>query len=159
MKLCSQCRQMKSVTEFYQDDRTASKLETRCKQCSRERTNARKSRSVEAALKSLCTANRSSNRSARSKRRRGLVHEITPEYLIELWYRQHGMCAVTGVPMTHIYGHGNVMTNASLDRIDNRIGYTNDNVRLVCFAVNVMRNSMTDDELYEWCRLIVERRE
>lgn len=159
MKLCSVCGEMKPAECFSPAKHTAAKLETRCKQCNQLRRNAYKTRSVEAALGALCNASRHTNAKRGSKRRKAMAREIHPEYLIELWHTQHGCCAVTGIPMTHVYGQGAIMTNASIDRIDNRVGYTKANVRLVCYAVNIMRGQMTDDELYEWCRLIVERHE
>ncbi|MGE3302827.1 MAG: hypothetical protein AB7M12_06910 [Hyphomonadaceae bacterium] len=40
----------------------------------------------------------------------------------------------------------------SLDRIDGDIGYLPGNVRVVCWAFNVARNSWTDDVVSYWCR-------
>jgi hypothetical protein len=76
--------------------------------------------------------------------------------LRQLWDRQDGKCAVTGIPMTHIQGAGvRIYTNVSIDRIDSDFGYVPDNVRLVCKAVNFMKHSMTDRELVQWAALIL----
>ncbi len=56
--------------------------------------------------------------------------------------------------MTHTRGDGTVYTNVSIDRIDNDKGYTKDNIHLVCFIANLMKSTMTVDELAEWCKAI-----
>ena len=38
----------------------------------------------------------------------------------------------------------------SLDRIDSEKGYTEDNVRFVCWAVNQMKADRTDEEFKFW---------
>lgn len=77
-------------------------------------------------------------------------------YLQSLWDKQEGLCDLTGVPMTTVRGNGwQVPTNASLDRINSSIGYTEGNVRFVCWQVNVMKHRLTDDELRLFCKLIV----
>ncbi len=75
--------------------------------------------------------------------------------LRELWEKQQGRCAITGVQMTHTRGAGRVMTNASLDRIDSRSGYEPGNLQLVCFIVNVMKQELALDEFIQWCRKVV----
>lgn len=57
--------------------------------------------------------------------------------------------------MTRLLGKGRTLTNASVDRIDGDGGYEIGNVRLVCNVVNMMRYTMTDDELKWWCRQIL----
>lgn len=80
---------------------------------------------------------------------------INYEFLCEMWDRQDGRCAVTGVPMTHIKGIGYVATNVSVDRIHNDRGYERDNVRLVCRVVNFMKNTMSDREMMQWSALVL----
>jgi len=45
---------------------------------------------------------------------------------------------------------------ASLDRIDSTGGYTEGNVQWVHRTVNFMKQSLSDAELVQWCRRIVE---
>lgn len=45
-------------------------------------------------------------------------------------------------------------TNISIDRIDNSQGYELSNIRLVCLAVNTMRNAMSDEEMVAWAKLV-----
>lgn len=80
--------------------------------------------------------------------------DITVDELETLYNRQGGQCAVTGITMTH--QTDSPQTNISIDQITPGGGYTIDNVRLVCAAVNFMKHRMDDDELVWWCREIVK---
>lgn len=73
---------------------------------------------------------------------------------MDMLRRQDSRCAVSGIEMT--FSHNTPSSNASIDRIDNNAGYMKDNVRLVCSAVNIMRNRMTDEELVWWADAIVK---
>lgn len=89
------------------------------------------------------------------KSRRFTREALTIDYLLELWDKQEGLCALTGVPMTHVCGQGKVKTNVSIDRIDSSLGYTNSNVQLTCVVVNKMKLDMSDTELKFWCEGIL----
>lgn len=84
--------------------------------------------------------------------------ELTKEFLLELYHTQGGLCAITGQPMTHIRGQGKVNTNISIDRINSAIGYTQENVQLVCRIVNIMKQDMTQNELKFWCEKILNQK-
>lgn len=47
-------------------------------------------------------------------------------------------------------------TTASIDRIDSSNGYIEDNIQWVHKDVNMMKQKMTNIELIEMCKLIVE---
>ena len=90
-----------------------------------------------------------------TRSRRKHKNEIDAAHLEVLWDEQLGRCALSGVAMTHSVGHSRVTpTNASVDRIDNNLGYLPGNVRLVCAIVNVMRREQTEAEFIRWCNLI-----
>jgi hypothetical protein len=71
---------------------------------------------------------------------KGLLFNLTPEYIIDLWEINDGRCCLTGrkfdltpYPSKH---HSN--PNApSLDRIIPELGYVKGNVRLICYHMNV----------------------
>jgi hypothetical protein len=46
--------------------------------------------------------------------------------------------------------------NLSPDRIDSSKGYTKDNLQFVCNRVNAMKNNMNTEELFDFCKKIVE---
>jgi len=83
---------------------------------------------------------------------------LSKEFLHNLYYKQKGKCALSGIQMTHIMGQGRVNTNISIDRINSKLGYTENNVRLVCVIVNIMKHTSSDNELFYWCLTILNNR-
>lgn len=150
---CSGCREWKSLDGFHA---YKGHVRSSCKECCSKRALEAAGRDIVSAAKLIFRAHRQQSRRSLRRRALALASEVTVETIIEMWNAQGGMCAVTGIPMTHIYGRGRgVMTNASLDRKDNDKGYEVGNVRLVCKAVNLMKNSMSDSDLRNWCRAIL----
>lgn len=82
--------------------------------------------------------------------------ELSFDDIKDKWEKNKGKCLVTGIQMTHHRdGSGKrISTNVSIDRINNKEGYINSNVRLVCWGVNLMKHSMSDIELMRWVRRI-----
>ncbi|MAC71796.1 MAG: hypothetical protein CMP84_16540 [Gammaproteobacteria bacterium] len=90
---------------------------------------------------------------------RKLVHEITVQDLRDLYIEQAGRCGITGLPMTTesaLMSNGRKGTNLSIDRIDVEVGYTKENLVLVCQAVNLMRQQLSYGDLRFWCELILD---
>lgn len=87
---------------------------------------------------------------------------VNVDDLIALWEVQNGLCALTGIHMTHTHMPENTnahLTNASLDRIDSRKGYTLDNMQLVCRVANSMKYTL-DEVTFVWmCNLICKQRQ
>ncbi len=98
-------------------------------------------KSVENFLKALCVK--------KADRR-----HLTADFLFKIYNQQQGLCAVSGVEMTHLCGQGNVDTNISVDRIDSTLGYEEDNIQLVCRRVNMMKMDKDLDDLLGWCDAI-----
>ena len=86
---------------------------------------------------------------AGAKQRRK-VFLATPEDVGELWLKQGGLCAVTGRQM--LWGKG--LHAPSIDRIDSAGGYTPNNIWLTCWAVNLMKSSMSVEALVDWCSAV-----
>ena len=81
--------------------------------------------------------------------------DLSIEFLMSLFSKQKGRCAVTGVHLTHLRGKGRVSTNVSIDRIDSSVGYLKSNVRLVCSIVNRMKMEHSDSEFLWWSAQVV----
>lgn len=88
---------------------------------------------------------------ANAKRRaaeRGLEFTITKEDV-----HIPDICPVLGIPLA--VGNGTAQSNsASLDRIDNSLGYIPGNVQVISLRANAMKNSATQEELLKfayWC--------
>ena len=94
---------------------------------------------------------------SRRKERFGNM-EVTIEHLVEVWNVQQGKCYFTGVDLTlprdSTYSTVSPNYKASVDRIDNEIGYINGNVRFVSHSINNLRNSMSDELVYEFFSLL-----
>jgi hypothetical protein len=94
----------------------------------------------------------------RSKER-GLEVSITPMDLEQLFLKQQGKCAFTGIPiklpLNSIERRKSIQT-ASLDRIDNNKPYTKDNIQWVHKVTNIMRRSLSIAEFKHWCKLVAE---
>ncbi len=91
--------------------------------------------------------------------KRGLKFTITLDYAYALYLRQNGKCALSGVDINFrlITAKSSTQT-CSLDRKDSSKGYIRGNVQWVHKTVNLMKMSMSDEELIEWCELILINR-
>ena len=56
-------------------------------------------------------------------------------------------------------GTGMHLTNISIDRVKNDVGYEPENIALVCLAINMMKYTLDLNELIDWCKLIAEHNE
>jgi hypothetical protein len=154
MKQCYSCGEKKPEDKFTRSKRSKNGVTNMCKDCDNVRTKGRIFRSPETLLRRRFIDLRS--RATRRKEKIG----ITPEDLIALYKKQHGLCALTSMPMTWANDgeHSNSAerrgTSISVDRIDPSIGYTKENIRLVCERANKVKGNMDDGELYFWCRQI-----
>ena len=74
----------------------------------------------------------------------------------ELYFRQEGKCAITNLKMSLITGHKHRANSfvVSLDRINSEVGYIKENIQLVCWQVNRMKDSLTMEELEFWIKTI-----
>lgn len=85
------------------------------------------------------------------------------EDLFNIYRKQKGLCAITGLPMTwgnegtHANSTERRGTNISVDKIDPHGIYEPNNVRLTCERANKIKSNMTDNELYFWTRQISEK--
>lgn len=90
--------------------------------------------------------------------RKGLKFDITKEDLLDLWNKQAGICALSGITMTYALDNGRTFTNISIDRINSNLGYKKDNIQLVCMAVNQMKSDLSIQELYMFCEAILKQK-
>ncbi len=84
----------------------------------------------------------------RGDRALGRECDINVQYVLDLFNKQNGKCALTGVDMT-LPDVGRSIFDLSIDRIDNSKGHIKGNVHLVCQGVNFMRNAYTVEEAHQ----------
>lgn len=96
----------------------------------------------------------------RKAKERNLTFDLTAEQLWDLFLKQNGCCALSGVEITlttEINKQHNLDRNkltASLDRIDNSKGYSIDNVQWIHKVLNAMRRQYSIEEYVYWCSLV-----
>ncbi len=86
-------------------------------------------------------------------------HELnlTIEEAWQIFLNQHRLCALSGQKLfftSRARGDGGEAGNASLDRIDSSIGYQFGNVQWVHKTINLMKNTISNEEFVEMCKMI-----
>lgn len=81
--------------------------------------------------------------------------DIDKDYLKDQWNRQEGKCAYTGVDLKSSKGgNGNKNYQASLDRIDNTIGYLKGNIQFVSVTANWLKNNKDTQHVAEFFDIV-----
>ena len=73
----------------------------------------------------------------------------------ELWNKQNGFCAISGIPMTLNVDKGRNPYNVSVDQINPSGGYTKDNIQLVCMCVNQLKSDFDMSVILNICKNIL----
>lgn len=157
---CHKCGKFLPVTEFGTSDHYPYRnhYDARCRACRTKRENERKKEYTEDVRLIKILQVRFLAAKGRSKKQ-NLPFNITKEYLKELWDKQNGKCAISGLEMTFEQCNGRVPTNVSIDQINHKNGYTIGNIQLVCMAVNQMKSDMLMEDLYKFCDLIIKNKQ
>jgi hypothetical protein len=150
-------------TSFNYDSYNKDGLQCVCKKCQLRKTQETYSK-FDSFIKYLLNG---CKRRVEKKAKNGriLEYSITLEDVIELYNKQNGLCFLSDLVMTHNAindrkeddEHILNKYNISIDRIDNAIGYTKTNIRLVCAIYNRMRMDRTDKEFIELCHKVVNK--
>lgn len=93
----------------------------------------------------------------RNAKIRNIDWDLTSDQILEKLRNQNYICVMSGVPI-HFGPQGvhNVKsTTISIDRIDNDLDYTIDNIQFVHKKINVMRGLLTVKQFIAWCNLII----
>lgn len=98
---------------------------------------------------------------ARSRARKaGLPFDLSVEFVRNVYAKQHGRCRLSGISFSSTpYFPHTLVTRPfapSLNRIDARFGYTEDNVELVCTMANFAMNGWDYPTLLTFCRGIAK---
>jgi hypothetical protein len=81
---------------------------------------------------------------------RGYEFTITIEEIWDIYIAQDKVCALSGVPISF-------NDTASLDRIDNAVGYVRENIQIVHKDVNYMKYIYSQDYFIKMCNLVASK--
>jgi hypothetical protein len=100
---------------------------------------------------------RALNSSRLRAKKKNVLHDLTLDQIIDLWHKQDGRCALSGVAMTYEITNGAPnMYNASLDRKRPGLAYTINNAQLVCARANWIKGDLDNSGLNWWVTQIFE---
>lgn len=93
----------------------------------------------------------------RNAARRHLAFDLTLEQAWTLYENQDGTCALTGCPITFGRVYYPNETTASLDRVDNTLGYAAENTQWVLKDINMMKGSLDNEYFIKLCNLVAKK--
>jgi len=144
--ICGKCGIEKPITEYHKHLGTTKGHNSICKNCKK------KNRSI---------INELISNAKKRAIKRGFEYNLTKEYIAQLNDSQNGLCAYTGITLNWdidpIFNKQRKcpMDRVSLDRIDSSKGYTQDNVQLVTDFMNRIKGWYPNNDIYEFCQLLM----
>jgi len=155
---CRRCEKYKQEVEFYSDKNKNKRngKSTECKICSKKNHKIYRDThtGIDIRRHFIKILAGSKVRTLRKKSEL-FINDLNIEFLLNLYKEQNYKCALSGIHMTCIINAGYHKENVSIDRKDSSIGYTTSNIQLVCVQVNIMKNNLTDLELYDLCKKVI----
>jgi hypothetical protein len=148
-KPCPECNEMQSyLRKNYAKE--SLRLKKVCKKCSNRKT--------ENCHRGWHRGIRVSwfNKFKVSAETRGLGWTLTIDDVADLYEKQKGKCALTGWDITFPeLGHPSSFS-CSIDRIENKAGYTKENIQLVDGRLNMIKGKYTQQFFVEVCQAVAE---
>lgn len=117
-----------------------------CHRCIAKRANARHRKQIANGSRLELTARSLVNKALARKGGSLTAADILPMLM-------RGICAKTGLEFVFEPRHP---FSPSLDRIDQKLNYTPENVQVVCWQYNVAKNKWSDDQTLRFCRAVVQ---
>lgn len=151
-KVCPKCNLLLNHQYYYSDKSSKDGLQTYCKKCQIINTqnyyqNGGRDVFFKRLFKDLC----------KNAVSRNIDILIDIDDIINL-YNQNNKCSISGIEMTTLFipneGKWKRIHNVSVDRIDSKLGYTKDNIQLVCSIVNTMKWDLNQEDFLIMCKNI-----
>lgn len=183
MKVCTKCYNCKNLEDFHNDKKRKDGKYIICKECHYSYMRGRykdpkvkqkridyherikndpvfimraKQRSDNFYNSLLGRARTLFNNAKKSPAAKKHPFTLTLNHIIE--GIEKGRCAVTGMEFQLINRGVNKKNHLapSVDRIDSTVGYTDENTRIVCWWYNMAKGELTDNQMKNCCRRVVE---
>lgn len=155
LKVCSECQRVFTPSSDHQKCPSCRRKSSkhRCVRCSNLC-----GREYEVCFPCSQTGNRKNTKGLftyylNSSRNRKYEFDLDEEYLDNLWRKQQGLCALSGVPLSlrsHRSDEELTPYSASLDRIDSTKGYIKGNVQFLAYSLNLAKQSFSNEELKQF---------
>lgn len=160
MKKCNCCKVEKPLDEFSRLHSTKDGRAYMCITCGRAKTKFYRDKNREAYNLNQQAVRRTEKgfiaqllHGAKTRaKKKGWDYNLSEDFIQNLLTSIDYRCQVTGQEMTleaKSYNQRSLF-KVSLDRIDSTKGYTEYNVQLICWAVNQMKNNLTEEEFKFW---------
>lgn len=89
--------------------------------------------------------------------KRKFEFNITIEYAWKIFESQRGLCALSGIEISHTKDSFTKKRTASLDRIDSSKGYIETNIQWVHKDINILKNDLNVNDFREWCYKVANK--
>ena len=154
--ICSSCERHKSHEAFSKNKRCKLRdgLNYVCKECYSKIYNNHRIKNANNNKLDFVLKARFNDTKQRAKKK-GIFNDLVITDIYEIWNKQNGKCAISGIDMTINTYNGKISTNVSVDRINSSLGYIKSNIQLVCSTVNMMKGSLNMDEFLFFCNEIL----
>lgn len=151
-KRCRKCHKIKKASEFHAARRCAGGISRYCIECEKLKVD-KFVNTLEGHIRFILTHTKS------SCKKRNVQFDITYQEVFDLYEKQHGLCAISDLEMTHNHlsgQHSKDFHNLSIDRIIPGKGYTKDNIQLVCLMVNMMKLDLKEETFHQLCAIVAQ---
>jgi hypothetical protein len=155
MKTCSKCKIEKALKEFYERNKVGY-VHSWCRKCTSELSSLRYKKyrkNIDFRIRSTTTKIKCNSR------KKNIKFNITPEYMIQLWIEQNGKCYLTGNKMKFYSkeGFGMPKDQATVDKINPKLGYTLGNVQWATWQINSMKRDLLYKDFIKTCKKVYKR--
>ncbi len=143
---CSRCKEVKLIKDWpmARDGQKYPYRLSYCHECRKKQMYERLNKNPESFM---------GDRFLKVKRRAKVEKvdfNITKEFLIDIYKKQHGKCFYTDEILQLTNGKGRLPTGLSIDRVDNSKGYIIGNIVLCTSRFNTIKSNMTLEEIEKW---------
>jgi hypothetical protein len=182
MKRCSVCKKFKSFDNFTYSSYNKDNLQSSCKKCNviktkiwaknnkelKIKTHYNYSNTEKGFLVNLFNSIRKRDRNYNNRKKKLILVNLTKKEFFEEWLlhkQRFGMkCRYTGTTITHISRSGmgvqkdRIVTNISVDRIDNSLPYQVNNIVFCTGEFNDRKGSVLIDDCKKILKVYEERK-